>query len=237
MIIRRIIVPLALCIANSLYSQNPEPDQFIRDSLEIAKVKLVRPQFRFDNRQTFVSKQALGITGFDAGVLLSDKLRVTLGYYSMKDRLAEFDEVIEGEEFGRLIELRYGSFNTELIYRDTRFLSFGMPLEVGVGVNKFQNKNITTGQVLSTQKGVVAFVNFGMSATFKPMRFLGLKGMIGYRKVAYNQVKDYNFDGFFTSIGLNIDVHAIVTDVRMYRLKKKYNRGNNIQNAVEIITD
>lgn len=237
MIFKKLIVPATLCIANALYSQNTEPDQFTRDSLEIAKVKLVRPQFRFDNRQTFVGKQALGITGFDFGVLLSEKLRVTLGYYSMEDRLKEFDETIEDIEFGKLVELKYGSLNTELIYRDTRFLSFGMPLEFGIGWNRLQDVNITSGEVLQSKSGAIAFVNFGMSATFKPMRFLGLKGMIGYRKVAYNQVKDYNFDGFFTSIGLNIDVHAVVTDVPMYRLKKKYNRGNNISNAVEIITD
>lgn len=237
MTLKRIIIPFMLCIANAIHSQNQEPDQFTRDSLEIAKVKLVRPQFRFDNRQTFVGKQTLGITGFDLGVLLSEKLRVTLGYYSMEDRLKEFDEVIEDVEFGRLVELKYGALNTELIYRDTRFLSLGMPLEFGVGWNRFQSVNITTGEVLETEKGAVAFVNFGMSATFKPMRFLGLKGMIGYRKVAFNQVRDYNFDGFFTSIGLNIDIHAIVSDVRMYRLKKKYNRGNRIQNAVDIITD
>lgn len=234
---KKIVAPLALCIVSAMPAQNQEPDQFTRDSIEITKVKLVRPQFRFDNRNTFVGRQVLSISGFDAGVLLSEKLRVTLGYYSMQERLREFDEEREGSEFGRLIDLKYGAFNTELIYYDKRFLSLGMPLELGVGVNKFQSKNITTDEVLHSESGGLIFVNFGMSATFKPMRFLGLKGMVGYRKVVYNQVRDYNFDGFFTSIGLNVDIHAIVTDVRMYRLKKKYNRGSKIRNAVDILTD
>lgn len=232
-----LLVPIFMLAAATMRGQDAVPDQFINDSLEIVKVKLVRPQFRFDNRQTFVGKQAFSITGFDVGVLLSEKLRFTLGYYSMSDRIKEFDEVIEGIEYGRLVDLRYGAINTELIYRDTRFLSFGMPLEIGVGMNKFQRVNIASGEVLQTQQGAIAFVNFGMSATFKPMRFLGLKGMVGYRKVAFNQVKDYNFDGFFTGIGLNIDIHAIVTDFRMYRLMKRYHRGNNIANAVQILTD
>jgi hypothetical protein len=55
--------------------------------------------------------------------------------------------------------------------------------------------------------------------------------------VAYNQVNDFNFDGFFTAIGLNIDVYAIVTGVKMYGLMKRYHRGNNIANAVDIITN
>lgn len=69
------------------------------------------------------------------------------------------------------------------------------------------------------------------------MRFLGLKGIVGYRKIAFNQVKDFNFDGLFTSIGLNVDVHAITTDIRMFRLKKRYKRCNNISNAVDVLTN
>ena len=69
------------------------------------------------------------------------------------------------------------------------------------------------------------------------MRFLGLKAIVGYRKVAYNQVKDFNFDGLFTSIGLNLDVHFITKAVKMFRLKKRYHRGDNITNAVDILTN
>lgn len=235
--IKTTLTILALIIASALHGQVEEPDPFTRDSLEIVKIKLVRPQFRFDNRNTFVGKQVLSISGFDAGILLNEKLRLTLGYYTMKDRLSKFDVIIDNQQHGRLIDLRFGTLNTELIYHDTRFLSLGMPLELAIGVNKFQNVNIATGEVLHTESGAIVFLNFGMSATFKPMRFIGLKGMVGYRKVAYNQVKDYNFDGFFTSIGLNVDIHAIITDVRMYRLKKKYNRGHNLRNAVDILTD
>lgn len=211
--------------------------QFIKDSLNIARIKLVRPQLKFDNRVNFYGSQGLPITGFDAGVLLAEKLRLTVGYYNMNNRLKEDQYVKNDTAFGTLIHLEYGSINTELIYKDTRFLSLGMPLEVGAGINTFRDKNITSDRVLKTRTGALLFVNFGLSLTFKPMRFLGLKGIVGYRKVAYNQVKEFNFDGLFTSIGLNVDVHAITTDIRMYRLKKRYHRGNNITNAVEILTN
>ncbi|MDQ3111009.1 MAG: hypothetical protein M3R17_14035 [Bacteroidota bacterium] len=226
-----------LCIGEFAFGQSSGNDQFIKDSLAIVGVKLVRPQFKFDNRVTFYDGRPLSITGFDAGVLLSDKLRFTLGYYSMDDQLKGDNFMADGQEFGRFMKLKYGSLNTEFIYKDTRFLSLGMPVEIGAGVNMLENKNITKNELIMRQSGAIIFVNFGMSATFKPMRFLGLKGMVGYRKVAYNQIDNFNFDGFFTSIGLNIDIHAIVTDVKMYRLMKRYDRGNNLANAVEIITD
>ncbi len=211
--------------------------QFVKDSLALTKVMLVKPQFKFDNRLTFFAGQVLSINGFDAGVLLKEKLRFTLGYYSLKDQLKTFNEVKENEKFGKLIKLNYGSLNMEIVYKNLRYLSFGMPLEIAAGVNTFQDKNITTGQVLSTKSGALMFANFGLSATFKPMRFIGLKGIIGYRKVVFNQVDDFNFDGFFTAIGLNIDMRTVITDIKMYKLKKRYRMGNNISNAVDIITD
>lgn len=112
-----------------------------------------------------------------------------------------------------------------------------MPLEIGAGINTFNDKNETSGKVLATRSGPLIFVNFGLSGTFKPMRFLGLKAIVGYRKVAYNQIKDFSFDGLFTSIGLNLDLHAVTTAIKMFRLKKNYHRGNNITNVVEILTN
>ncbi|HEX8517197.1 MAG TPA: hypothetical protein VF868_13450 [Bacteroidia bacterium] len=232
---KKVYVVLFILLSFKGFSQSEE--QFIKDSLAILKVKLIRPQVKFDNRINFYGSQGLPITGFDAGLLLSEKLRVTLGYYQMNNSLKDMEYTKNDTAFGTLIHLEYASLNTELMYKDTRFLSLGMPLEIGAGMNTFRDKNITADQVLSTRSGALIFVNFGLSLTFKPMRFLGLKGIVGYRKIAYNQVKDFGFDGLFTSIGLNVDVHAITSQVKMFRLQKRYHRGNNITNAVEILTN
>jgi hypothetical protein len=234
---KQIFLSILSLISICSFAQTTDPDAFKKDSLEIIRVKLVRPQFKFDNRVTFYDGRPLSITGFDAGVLLSEKLRFTLGYYTMDDELKGEAFTADSQDYGRFLKMKYGSLNTEFIYKDTRFLSLGMPVEIAAGVNMLENKNLTKNELIFRQTGGLIFVNFGMSATFKPMRFLGLKAMIGYRKVAYNQIDNFKFDGFFTSIGLNIDIHAIVTDVRMYRLMKRYDRGNNISNAVDIITD
>lgn len=233
---RSLTLFLCLLFAATCSAQT-DNKQFIRDSLAIVKVKLVRPQLKFDNRQTFYGGQALAITGFDAGVLLAEKLRVTVGYYNMNNNLNNRAFMRNDTAFGTLIHLEYGSLNTELIYKDERFFSLGMPLEIGAGVNTFRDKNVTTGEVLRTTSGAMLFVNFGLSGSFKPMRFLGLKAMVGYRKMAYNQVKDFSFDGFFSSIGLNVDVHEITTEIKMFRLMKRYHRGNHVSNAVNILTN
>lgn len=236
---KQFLFSIFLVAGFTAFAQTPidSSAQFRKDSLALTRMKLVRPQFKFDNRVAFYEKQGLSITGFDVGVLLSEKLRFTLGYYRMNERLKYYDVVKEGVETGKFIQMNYVSINTELIYKDTRFFSLGMPLEISGGVNTFRDRNMLTDEVVFTESGGLIFVNFGMSGTFKPMRFLGLKGSIGYRKMVYNQVDYFKFDGFSTSIGLNIDIHAVVTDIKMYRLQKKYHRGNNLANAVNVITD
>jgi hypothetical protein len=205
--------------------------------MRIMKPKLVRPQFKFDNRVTFYQGQSLFITGYDAGVLLKNKLRVALGYSGLNEDLNAFKETIDSVDVGRLIRIEYGSINIEFNYLDTRFFSLGMPLELAGGYNILRFKNFTTGEIYKTEEGILALSHFGLSGTFKPIRWFGLKGTVGYRKMLFNQVKEFDFNGFFTSLGFNVDFREIITDMMMYRLMKRHKRGNNVSNAVDLISD
>lgn len=199
--------------------------------------RLVRPQFRLDNRNFFFKGQTLNVSGLDAGVLLKNKLRLTLGYYFLSNNLTSYTKTINEEKYVRRLKLEYGSFNTEIIYKNTRYFSLGMPLEFGFGNNVLEYNHSETGVRESRQSGFVCMADFGLSGTFKPIRWIGLKAILGYRKTLFNQVKDFRFDGLFTSIGLNLDIREVIKDVQMFRLKRKYNRGNSIENAVDLITD
>jgi hypothetical protein len=210
---------------------------FVKDSLKIMKPKLVRPQFKFDNRVTFYEGQTLFIRGYDAGVLLANKLRIALGYSSVDADLNAFRQTIDSVDIGRLVKINYGSLNIEFNYLDTRFFTLGMPLELAGGWNALKFKNFTTDQIYRKEEGVLILSHFGLSGTFKPIRWFGLKGTIGYRQMLFSQVKEFNFGGFFTSIGFNVDFREIITDIKMYRLMRKYKHGNTITNTVELISD
>lgn len=214
-------------------------EQFVKDSIYIMRVKLIRPQFRGDNRTVFLKGQPLNINGFDAGVLLKEKLRLTLGYYSINsDNINAYSKTIDNVQYNRRLKLDYGSLNTEFIYKSTRFFALGMPLEFGFGKNELEYINKETDELESGVSGFVVMADFGLSFTFKPIRWVGLKAILGYKKTVFNQVKDFRFDGAFTSIGLNVDVREIVKDVQMYRLKKRYKKNlNSIETAVDLITD
>jgi hypothetical protein len=137
----------------------------------------------------------------------------------------------------RQLNLKYGSINTEFIYKDTRFFSLGMPLDLGFGYNILQYQDAVTNAPLETREGFIFITDFGLAATFKPMRWIGLKGILGYRKSVFNLVTDFHFDGLFTSIGLNIDFREIVKDVKLFKLAKRYKKQHLTETAVDLITD
>ncbi|MBL7934540.1 MAG: hypothetical protein JNM51_01875 [Bacteroidia bacterium] len=223
----------------SVYAQQKiSKRQFIADSTKIVKPRLVRPQLKFDSRLVFFNGQKLSISGGDVGVLLKNKLRVTLGYYSLSDKLTSLKKTIDNIEYQGQYNLNYGALNLEFIYKNTRFFSLGMPLEFGFGYNTLNYKSITDNLETDKESGFIAKAYFGLSGTFKPIRWIGLKGAFGYRKILYNQLKNFAFDGVYTSVGLSIDFIEIITDYRMFKLKKRYRKNANaVETAVDLITD
>ena len=212
--------------------------QFIEDSIRISKPKLVRPQFKLDNRLTFLSGQKLSITGVDAGVLLKEKLRVTIGYYRVADKLTSLKKTVDETEYQGQYALDYGALNMEFIYRNKRFYSLGAPLEFGFGANKLKYRSMISDAETDTQSGFISMIYFGLSGTFKPFRWIGLKLAVGYRKTIFNQIKDLTFEGFYSSVGLSMDVHELIKDYRMFKLKKTYRKNfNSLETAVDLITD
>lgn len=211
--------------------------QFVQDSIKIMRMKRIRPQLRVENRMTYHKGQFLNLNGIDAGVLLKDKLRITLGYYYLNEDLSAYKVSVDGEDVTKTIRLQYGSINTEFVYMNTRFVSLGMPLDFGFGRNELQFRNLITNETYGKESGFVFLTDFGLSAVVKPIRAVGIRGVVGYRKILINPVKNFNFNGVFTSVGISVDIFEIIKDVRMYNLKKKYKRGDPLGNAVDLITD
>jgi len=113
-----------------------------------------------------------------------------------------------------------------------------MPLEFGLGSHSVKYSSLLNNAQIDSKSRFIAMSFFGLSGTFKPIRWIGLKAAVGYRKVLYNNIPDLRFDGVYTSVGLAIDFREIITDYRMFRLKRKYyKKANKIETAVDLITD
>ncbi len=233
------LTAVILCLPFFYFSQKKYTRKaFIKDSIEIVKPPLIRPQLRIDNRTFFFKGQPLNVYGFDAGVLLKEKLRLTLGYYSLNSGLDSYKRTVNAVDIERNIKLQYGSINTEFVYKNTRYFSLGMPLDFGFGKNTLQYTNVSDGSIYETRSGFIFSTEFGLSAIFKPIRCLGIKGIVGYRKTLLDKADEFYLDGPFTSIGLYIDIKEIRKDIRLYKIKKRYRRkSNSVETAVDLITD
>jgi len=237
--LKTLLTLLLLFFLNTIHAQKKiSKNQFLIDSARIVKPKLIRPQVRFDNRLIFFDKQKIDITGVDGGVLLKNKLRITLGYYSVGDKLLTLKKRVNNIDYQAQYDLKYGALNVEFIYKNKRYFSLGMPLEFGVGGNSLRFTSIINNLPLESKSGLIAMSFFGLSGTFKPIRWIGLKAAVGYRKVLFNNISDLRFDGVYTSIGVALDFREIITDYGLFRLKRKYyKKSNKIETAVDIITE
>ena len=211
--------------------------EYLADSLEISKRELIRPQFKLDNRVIFFNFQKLGIFGLDAGILVKEKIRVTIGYYTISNKLTTIEKIINNVQYRGQYALHYGSLNTEIIYKDKPLYSLGLPVEIGVGSNSLTYISNINNVPSDKQKGAIAMTYFGLSGSYKPLRWIGLKAAVGYRKTLINGIKGLSFDGFYYSIGLAIDFGEVLIGYKMYKLKKQYRKNtNSVSEAVDLMT-
>ncbi len=212
--------------------------QFKLDSLHIVRIKLARPQVRLDNKITFYDGDSYTINGFDIGAIFKEKFRLTLGYYSLSDELSDYSSDKKHTYLDRHLRLQYVSINTEYVFLNKRFVSLGVPIEFGFGENRLRYKTDYREIHSKTLRGFVSLIDFGLSGTFKPIRWIGIRGVIGYRKTIINDIEGFKFDGIFISFGIPINLWEISKDVKMFQLKKKYKRlGNPLEAAVDLISD
>ncbi len=212
--------------------------QFRKDSVAIMKPKLLRPQLRLDNKISYYRGDSYNIDGIDAGVMIKEKIRFTLGYYRLNDELSGYSKTESGTYFDRRLKLQYGSMNIEFVYHNSRFFTLGIPFEFCFGKNTLHYKISPADEQKYTRSGFVSLIDLGASGTFKPIRWVGVRLTAGYRQTIINQVPGSRFDGPFISFGVAVNLREVSKDVRMFMLKKKYRRlGDPLETAVDLITD
>lgn len=211
---------------------------FIRDSIRIATPKLVRMEMRLDSRVSSFQGTGVNIYGYYLGAMIKSKLSLGAGYYRIATVLPA-KKVINGINTGTSLVVNCGSLNSELIYYNRRYISLGFPLEFAVGQYDLKHTNTdNSDQLIDEQVKFLAFANFGLSGTFKPFKFIGLKLMVGYRKSIYPEERVFEFNGVYTSLGLFIDFADLKSNFKMYRLLKRYNKVTSpLSTKVDLFTD
>jgi hypothetical protein len=221
------------CLANPIFSQGVKKTAdslhtlLIKDSAHIYRFRKVLPMAAIDQRNSYINKTPVNINGFQIGVNLFEKHTLGLGFYSIIGSTHHTKTVSDKNEvLNRNLNLSYMTIFYYYPIVDRRYWEFGFPVEAGGGVYKIdvtdQNNKSYKGYP-KPDAGMFVF-GTGLSLTIKPIRWLGLNGMAGFRKVSDSN-PNLNLNGFFYCYGVVVYVHQITMDYKFYKKKKAYQQA------------
>lgn len=158
---------------------------------------------------------------------IEEKHIVGLGYY----RITPFSQRAyaflnpSNEVVNRRVLLNYGTIYYKYKLLSHRFIDGYLATELGFGEAHVRLFDSINQVELKSEKIRIFPTGLGFQTVFKPIKWLGISAMGGFRFVNEGSIS-FNFNGWYYSFGLWMDVRQIYRDVRYYLvIKKRYNRA------------
>ena len=202
------------------------------DSLRIFRFQKVRSYFAIDRRNSFIKNNAVQINGFQVGVLLFEKHTVGFGSYNINTHASRsFREKEKSYPIDLALNVTYVTAFYQYTLIDKRYIEVDIPVELGYGSFQYTARDKMNDSVLQVRPhGNILPMGAGLNVVLKPFRWVGLSGTAGYRYVKdvgdNLQKVNVNFNGFYYSLGIWVDIRQIVRDMRYYIIKKPKYRKN-----------
>lgn len=224
------VVLFAFCCSESIHSQTNKKDslrlKLTSDSAHIYRVAKILPIIRIDQRNSFLGKTKVNVGGIQIGIKLYEKHEMGLGFYSIKDETKR-SKVIGEQKQNRIqhLELNYMTAFYYYPIVDRKHFEFGFPVEAGLGSYSLNVTDSVGRPVLGYPKprrGILV-LGTGINMSYKPIRWMGINFMSGYRVVKDNSAR-LNFNGIFYSLGLELYLHEVIQDTRYGIKKLRYKR-------------
>ncbi|MDX2172846.1 MAG: hypothetical protein SFY56_06985 [Bacteroidota bacterium] len=200
--------------------------KFRKDSAHLYRFQKIRPYLNFDNRNSVVTNVPVNVRGFQLGAVLYRKHTTGLGFYTIKDKSSiNVKSIFDNQDV--LITTRLNYFTTFYQYAlvAKRFFEIDIPIETGIGKFNINTKSEDDEHIVLQKKGWFAFVGTGIKTVIKPVKHIGISGIIGYRFVE-DIFTNINFNGLYYSVGVWVDIRQIYRDIRFYGfMRPKYHKA------------
>jgi hypothetical protein len=189
------------------------------DSARIYRYHPVQLLISLDFRQTFIGLPhndgvPISLGGVRVGVIIRDRHRTGLGYsQSYNTNLNDYN--------GAPINLKFHAFSVfyEYYYIDTRHWSFGTPVELGIGSYTAKGRDT----LLNDNTNHVTAAGIALDLQYRPVRWIGLSAMGGYRW-AFNNNGPVDLNNWFYSVGISVPVGYLAQDIQYRHRKNKLKR-------------
>lgn len=191
------------------------------DSAHNYRFKKLRPYANIDSRNSFVETNLTNLSGFQLGVIVNEYHTFGIGLYT----LTRFSK--KNSPFSAIAEFnRFGYINAfyEYFLLNKRYLEIDLPFEIGAGGFQAKLRDTTATGLNKIEKWFMP-LGAGVKLIAKPIRWIGISTMVGYRYIPYKQ-NLIDYDGLYYSLGVWIDFRGIYRDIKYYgRIKKNYRRN------------
>lgn len=197
--------------------------QLKKDSAHIFRPKIAKPYLRVENRYSFFSKQPVNLVGFMAGATFYGRHIICAGYYIFNPFTEKPIELIDENNVitREYLSLNYFVFSYQYIFINRRYFQVHAPFEIGYGIydtRTTDHKNIFVGK----SSGNIVPISLGLQFIFKPIKWIGISTIGGYRHAVQEKNTNLNFTGFYFSFGIWVDARHVLRYSRYYLKKQKY---------------
>lgn len=196
-----------------------------KDSTRIYRFQKVRPYLGLDNRNSFINNAPVNLRGIQLGLVLFGRHTIGFGLYGITQKSSKAVATKSGTvSVNRTLRLNYLTIFYQYAIIDRRYFEIDIPIEAGLGKYTLTFLNQSTGAELNKFSGAMIPLGAGVQAVVKPLPWLGISFLGGYRMVLNNT--KLNFNGLYYAIGVNIYIREVVRDVNYRLIKKKRYRKN-----------
>jgi hypothetical protein len=196
--------------------------QLVKDSTFIYRTTNIKPYLRLESRNSFINKQPVRLFGFLVGATFVEKHVLSAGFYFLDKRKESPLSILDGRyNVNHFFALNYFDFSYQYILFNTKYFQSFVPIEFGYGKFKITSNNATS--TFSDFSGDFIPISAGVQLIVKPIKWLGISGMAGYRYVKQEQAA-LNLRGFYYSAGVWVDIRQIYRNYKFQKKKKEFVR-------------
>jgi hypothetical protein len=220
---RKTFLVLLLSYCSVFYSQNEKQarldtlkTKLQRDSSYIYRWRVIRPFLRYSERNSIENPHPVNFYGPQIGIVVNEYHIFGTGIYLSSPRTRKFyDFNDKGKLSSEGIDMRYGTLFYEYILVQKRFYELHLPFETGYGYYHAAYKD-SNDVIYRSVNDHLFLASAGVMGIFKPVRWIGFTGSVGYRKA-----NDPVVNGFYYMIGVWLGIKNLTSDINYYLVKKK----------------
>ena len=192
------------------------------DSTHIYRFQKIRPYLNLDQRNSFIRGTPINVNGLQAGVLIKEKHVIGLGGYMITANSKQQIKTKTDKNIpvNKALSMNYGTIFYQYVALDKRFWEIDLQAELGWGKYEYKFYDVNTNKLLSDKSAGVLVGGLGPLLAFKPLKWIGIIGMVGYRFTSEKN-SNLNFNGIYYSYGVWLDVRQIIRDCNFYLIKKR----------------